>query len=80
MQQSTSENQNHHVLIVELKKSLMQVAETCHKCKDTATTPKGTIYVRAQVEGKWGSHPICENCWFKENPNREPVRANWENT
>lgn len=50
-----------------------QYTERCIRC-DIEITEQGVIYIRAQKEGRWGSHPICTQCWFKENPDRKPVR------
>jgi hypothetical protein len=36
----------------------------------------GTIYVRRKdSNGRWGNAPICEDCWAKQEPDREPVRV-----
>ena len=44
--------------------------EPCYKCGNAT---RG-IYVRAEVDGKWGAQPICDSCYEAEYPGREPVR------
>lgn len=51
---------------------------TCYKCGKIALTLQGIIYYRAKVDDKWGSHPICDNCYSIEEPNRIPVRMKAE--
>lgn len=52
---------------------LMLKAPRCCRC-GIEIAEIGIIYIRAQKDDKWGSHPICTMCWFAENPDREPVR------
>lgn len=49
----------------------------CYRCKAIALSSKGVIYVRASISGKWGSHPVCDNCWY-DDENKEPIRVKAE--
>jgi len=48
--------------------------EKCIRCK-IEIIDDGIIYIREQVNGKWGSHPICTKCWYEKNPDRIPHRC-----
>ena len=51
----------------------------CVYCgKDARTKENRIIFVRAQVDGKWGSHPCCMKCWCERNPDREANTCNAE--
>ena len=50
--------------------------EPCIRC-GIEIEDDGVIYIREQVNGKWGSHPICTECWYKKNPTRIPHRCHW---
>lgn len=54
-----------------------RVAETCIKCGNTADTPEGVIYIRHQVDGKWGTHPCCQACWDRDNPGCTAVKMRY---
>jgi len=56
----------------------MRESLNCIKCKKPIQEKK-IIFIRCQVKEKWGSHPVCERCWFKDNPDREPIRMVVEN-
>jgi hypothetical protein len=50
--------------------------DPCIKC-GVEIKDNGIIYIRAQVMSKWGNHPICTQCWDKENPGREAYKVKW---
>lgn len=50
--------------------------EPCVRCGGTITDD-GIIYIREKVNKRWGSHPICSPCWYKEKPDRIPHRCFW---
>lgn len=50
--------------------------EPCCKCGQEIDDAH-IIYIREQVNGKWGNHPICTPCWYKANPGRTPHRVTW---
>jgi len=43
----------------------------CVYCDNDARLDWKVIFVRAQVDGKWGSHPCCTKCWIERNLHRE---------
>jgi len=49
----------------------------CHRCGGIALSSKGVIYVRVLVKDEWGSHPVCDKCWY-DGENREPIRVKSE--
>lgn len=46
----------------------------CIKCKNQILE-EGIIYIRYEVDNKWGSHPVCIECWNKDNPDRPATRV-----
>lgn len=46
----------------------------CYRCRQDARHPRGVIYVRREVQGRWRNVPICQRCWDDEQPGRTPVR------
>jgi len=48
---------------------------SCIKC-GIEILDKSVIYIRVLVDDKWGSHACCTKCWYKNNPDRLPVRIN----
>jgi len=50
--------------------------DVCYKCDANAHTPlfegngTGVIFIRAEVNKKWQSVPICKICWDKEYPDK----------
>lgn len=48
----------------------------CYRCGKDATTEKGTIYVRRQIDGRWQNVAVCEEHWHDvENLGRPFVRV-----
>lgn len=50
--------------------------EPCVRC-GVEIEDDSIIYIRAKVNNKWGNHPICTQCWNKENPGRPAHRVKW---
>lgn len=46
----------------------------CIKCRNKIES-KNIIFIREKVNDKWDAYPICDECWFKENPNTIPHRV-----
>jgi DNA-directed RNA polymerase subunit RPC12/RpoP len=47
----------------------------CHDCRAVATSEAGTIYVRREVDGRWRNVALCDACWERTHPGREPFRV-----
>ena len=44
----------------------------CVHCgKEARNIDNRVIFVRAQVNDKWGTHACCGVCWNERNPNRD---------
>lgn len=54
----------------------MSREEPCVKC-GVEIEDESIIYIREEVKGKWGDHPICTPCWDLHNPGRTAYRVAW---
>lgn len=67
------------ILLKSMRRIDMAEEFDCVYCgKDARTRENRVIFVRAQVEDKWGSYPCCMKCWSEKNPDREACTCNVE--